>query len=177
MRISIKSRIGRKEMSENISDTDAVVISRSFEAPVDLVWRLWTDPAHFKKWYGPEGFSVPVAEIDLRVGGRRLICMSSPDGSMQMWTTGQHKEIVPNTRLVYSESPADEDGNVVSPAAMGMPDGYPAETEVTVVLEDLVGKTRMVLTHAGIPAGSPGQSGWEQAFDKMKDYIKTIQIN
>lgn len=163
-------------MSENTKKLDAVVISRTFDAPIELIWQLWTVPDYFRKWYGPRGFSVPVAEIDLSVGGRRLICMSSPDGSMQMWTTGQHKEIVPNSRLVYSESPADENGNVISPSAMGMPDGYPAETEVTVQLEDLSDRTKMVLTHAGIPAGSPGQSGWEQALDKMSATIEALSI-
>ena len=156
------------------SNQDAVVIERTFEAPVDLVWQMWTDPEHFKQWYGPQGFSVPVAEMDLRVGGKRLICMASPDGSMKMWTTGEYTEIVPKVRLVYTESPADEDGNLVSPAAMGMPEGYPATTEVSVVLEGLDGRTKMVMTHAGMPAGSGAGGGWEQAFDKLAEHIETV---
>jgi len=164
-------------MSESSGNQNAVVIERTFDAPIDLVWQLWTDPDHFKNWYGPQGFSVPVAKMDLRVGGKRLVCMSSPDGSMNMWISGQYKEITPNTRLVYTESPADEYGNVVSPAAMGMPDGYPAETEITVQLNDIGGKTKMTLTHAGIPAGSPGQRGWEQALAKMTDYLKTVPVD
>ncbi|MGD2155831.1 MAG: SRPBCC domain-containing protein [Anaerolineales bacterium] len=54
-----------------------------------------------------------------------------------------------------------------------MPDGYPETTEVTVLLEDLGGRTKMVMTHAGIPADSGGATGWEQAFDKLVDHIKT----
>ena len=158
-------------MSENTISKEAVVIERTFNAATDLIWQMWTDPEHFKKWYGPNGFSVPVAEMDLRVGGERLICMASPDGSMKMWTTGEYVEIVPNQRLVYTESMADEHGNVLPSSAMGMPDGYPATTEITVVLEDLGGRTKMVMTHAGIPADSPGASGWNQAFDKLADYI------
>jgi uncharacterized protein YndB with AHSA1/START domain len=161
-------------MSDGTVSRDAVVIERSFDAPVDLIWQMWTQPEHFKKWYGPKGFSVPVAEMDVRVGGKRLICMASPDGSMKMWTTGEYTEIVPNERLVYTESPADENGNVVSPSATGMPDGYPAMTEVTVLLEDLGGRTKMVMTHADVPADSGAGGGWEQAFDKMADHIKTI---
>lgn len=156
------------------SNQDAVVIERTFEAPVDLVWQMWIDPEHFKQWYGPQGFSVPVAEMDLRVGGKRLICMASPDGSMKMWTTGEYTEIVPRVRLVYTESPADEDGNLVSPAATGMPEGYPATTEVSVVLEGLDGRTKMVMTHAGMPAGSGAGGGWEQAFDKLAEHIETV---
>jgi uncharacterized protein YndB with AHSA1/START domain len=135
---------------------------------------MWTDPEHLKKWYGPNGLSVPVAEMDVRVGGKRLICMASPDGSMKMWTTGEYTEIVPKERLVYTESPADENGNVVSPSGIGMPDGYPATTEVTVLFENLDGRTKMVMTHAGVPADSGAGGGWEQAFDKMADHIKTV---
>jgi uncharacterized protein YndB with AHSA1/START domain len=161
-------------MSNITVSEDAVVIERTFDAAIDLIWQMWTDPEHFKKWYGPQGFTVPVAEMDVHVGGKRLICMASPDGSMKMWTTGEYVEIVPNERLVYTESPADENGHVVSPSAIGLPEGYPTTTEVTVLLEDLDGRTKMVMKHAGIPADSGANGGWEQAFDKLADHIKTV---
>lgn len=161
-------------MSDSAMAKDAIVIERTFDAPVELIWQMWTQPEHYRKWYGPNGFTVPVADMDVRVGGKRLICMESSDGSMRMWTTGEYTEIVPNARLVYTDSPADEDGNVVSPSAMGMPDEYPAKTEVTVLLEDLGGRTRMVMTHAGVPAGTGARGGWEQAFAKMADHIETV---
>ena len=159
-------------MSDSTISKDAVVIERIFDGPVELIWQMWTQPEHFKKWYGPKGFTVPVAEMDVRVGGKHLFCMESPDGSMKMWSTGEYTEIIPNERLVYTDSPADENGNVVSPSAMGMPEGYPATTEVTVLLEDLGGRTKMVMTHAGVPAGAG--DGWEQAFTKMADHIETV---
>lgn len=158
-------------MNDSAMTEDAVVIERIFNIPADLVWQMWVDPEHFKKWYGPKGFTIPVADMDLRIGGKRLVCMASPDGSMKMWTTGEYTEIVAYERLVYTESPADEDGNVVSPSAMGMPDEYPATTEVTVLLEDLGGRTKMVMTHAGVPASSGAGGGWEQAFDKLADHV------
>jgi uncharacterized protein YndB with AHSA1/START domain len=163
-------------MSDSNISKDAVVIERTFDAAVDLVWQMWTDPEHFKQWYGPKGFTVPVADMDLRVGGKRLVCMEmqTPDGSMKMWTTGEYTEIVPNQRLVYTESMADENGNVVSPSAMGMPEGYPAITKVTVLLEELGGRTKMVMTHAGVPEDSGAGGGWTQAFDKLADHIETV---
>jgi uncharacterized protein YndB with AHSA1/START domain len=160
-------------MSDNTISKDSIVIERTFDATVDLIWQMWTDPEHFKNWYGPTGFSVPIAEMDVRVGGKRLICMSSPDGSMKMWTTGEYKEVVRNERLVYTDSPSDKNGNLVSPAAMGMPAGYPTTTEVTVQLEDLGGRTKMVMTHTGVPVDSGANAGWEQAFDKMVNHIET----
>jgi uncharacterized protein YndB with AHSA1/START domain len=161
-------------MSDSTSSKDGIVIERIFDAPVDLTWQMWTDPEHFKNWYGPKGFTVPVAEMDVRVGGKHLICMASPDGSMKMWTTGEYTEVALNERLVYTDSPADENGNVVSPSAMGMPDGYPSMTEVTVFLEDLGGRTKMVMTHAGVPVDSGAGGGWEQAFDKLTKHIETV---
>ncbi|MGW8144074.1 MAG: SRPBCC family protein [Anaerolineales bacterium] len=160
-------------MSDNTISKDAIVIERTFDATIDLIWQMWTDPEHFKNWYGPTGFSVPIAEMDVRLGGKRLICMSSPDGSMKMWTTGEYKEVVQNKRLVYTDSPSDENGNQVSPSAMGMPAGYPTTTEVTVQLEDLGGRTKMVMTHTGVPVDSGANAGWEQAFDKLADHIES----
>jgi uncharacterized protein YndB with AHSA1/START domain len=161
-------------MGDSTISKDAVVIERIFDAPVDLIWQLWTDPEHFKNWYGPKGFAVPVAEMDVRVGGRRLVCMESPDGSMKMWTVGEYVEVSPTERLVYTESMADENGNVIPPSAMGMPDGYPATTEVTVLLEALDEGTKMVMTHAGVPADSGAGGGWSQAFDKLADHVETL---
>jgi uncharacterized protein YndB with AHSA1/START domain len=163
-------------MSDSTISIDAIVIERIFDAPVALIWQMWTDPEHFKKWYGPDGFNVPVAEMDVCVGGKRLVCMEmqTPDGSMKMWFTGGYREVVPNERLVYTDSMADENGNVVEPSAMGMLDDHPTTTEVTVQLEDLDGRTRMIMTHAGVPADSGGAGGWEQAFAKMADHIETV---
>jgi uncharacterized protein YndB with AHSA1/START domain len=153
-------------MSNTPAPGEAIVIERVFDAPVELVWQLWTQPEHFKQWYGPNGLSVPVAEMDVRVGGKHLICMEmqTPDGSRRMWSTGEYQEVIPNQRLVYTDSMADEQGNAVSPA-----------TSVTVVLENLNGRTKMVMTHAGLPTGGESaSSGWEQAFSKMAGYIGTV---
>lgn len=151
------------------NDTQWVLIERSFDAPIDAVWNMWTDPALFSKWYGPNGMTVPVAEMDLTIGGTRKICMemSRPDGTMSMWFTGAYKEITPPTRLVYTESMCDADGNLISPASMGMPEGTPEVTEVIVELTEADGQTHMRMSHVGVPAASPGEGGWMQAFDKL----------
>ena len=161
-------------MTEDNASQDAVVIERSFDAPTALIWQMWTEPEHFKAWYGPNGATVPVAKMDLRVGGGRLVCMEmkTPGGPMQMWFTGEYREIVQNERLVYTESMSDQDGNVLSPTDMGMPAGYPTTTQVSVELEDAAGRTRMVITHAGIPADSPGEAGWVAALDKLAGYVE-----
>jgi uncharacterized protein YndB with AHSA1/START domain len=161
-------------MTDRNGAQDPVVIERSFDAPAELIWQMWTDPTHFAAWYGPEGASIPVAQMDVRVGGTRLVCMEvhGPRGPMQMWFTGKYREVVENERLVYTESMSDENGNVLSPSQMGMPEGHPATTEVRVQLEDMGGRTRMVMTHLGIPRDSPGAAGWATALDKLASHVR-----
>lgn len=67
-----------------------VRIQREFDAPIEDVWNMWTDPELFKQWYGPMGMSVPTAEMDVVVGGVRKVCMEmkSPERTMSMWFTG-----------------------------------------------------------------------------------------
>ena len=165
-------------MADDNTSQDAVRIERSFDAPVDLIWQMWTDPEHFAAWYGPDGATIPVARMDVRVGGTRLVCMEmqTPNGPMQMWFTGEYREVVENRRLVYTESMSDENGNVSSPSDMGMPEGHPMTTEVTVELEEVAGRTKMVMTHVGIAADSPGAAGWVAAFDKLAAYAQAQNV-
>ena len=112
--------------------------------------------------------------MDVRVGGTRLVCMQmeTSNGAMQMWFTGEYREVVEHRRLVYTESMCDENANILSPTDMGMPEGHPTTTEIIVELEDLGGRTKMVMTHVGIPEGSPGAAGWTMAFDKLALYVE-----
>jgi uncharacterized protein YndB with AHSA1/START domain len=162
-------------MTDGDAAQDAVVIERSFEAPAHLLWQMWTDPVHFAAWYGPEGATIPVAEMDVRIGGTRLVCMEvrTPNGPMKMWFSGEYREVVENERLVYTESLSDEHGNVPSPVQMGMPEAHPATTEVRVQFEEMGGRTRMVMTHIGIPGDSPGAAGWVTALDKLVSHVRT----
>ena len=164
-------------MTDNNGTQDAVVIERTLDAPVNLIWQMWTEPEHFQAWYGPTGAKVPVANLDVQVGGTRLICMEmeTPNGPMQMWFTGEFREVVVNERLVYTDSMSDEEGNVLSPADMGMPAGHPETTEVIVQLEDLGGSTKMVMTHVGVAADSGGAGGWAMAFDKLEAHVVSVR--
>jgi uncharacterized protein YndB with AHSA1/START domain len=152
-----------------MTDDNALVIERTFDAPVNRIWQLWTEPEQFKAWYGPQGVTIPVAKMDVRVGGTRLVCMEmqSPEGLRQMWFTGEYLEVVPPEKLVYTESMSDQNGNVLSPSEVGLPEGHPTTTEVHVELTDLGGRTKMVMTHLGVAPGSPGAAGWAMALDKL----------
>lgn len=165
-------------MTEN--DThDAVVIERIFDASVERIWQMWTDPAHFAAWYGPDGATIPVAEMDLRVGGARRVAMevNTPNGPMRMWFAGEFRVIVRNELLVYSEWMTDEHGTVLSPAELGMPDGHPTTTEVRVEISAIGARTKMVMTHLGVPAGSPGAAGWGMALDKLDARVRQMSAD
>ncbi len=151
-----------------------VRIERVFDAPIEDVWKMWTDPELFKKWYGPKGMSVPTAEMDVVVGGTRKICMemTSPERTMTMWFIGVYKEINSPSRLVYTESICEEDGTIIPAQAMGMPEGHPDITEVIVELSEADGKTTMTMIHVGVPEGSAGEGGWTQAFDKLSRHLE-----
>jgi uncharacterized protein YndB with AHSA1/START domain len=94
-----------------MTDTKHVQIERTFDAPIDLIWAMWTEPEHFANWYGPMGAKIPKADMDVRVGGRRHIAMEmdTPRGLMQMYLVGEYREVHPKTRLVYTEAMADAD--------------------------------------------------------------------
>ncbi len=150
-----------------------VRIEREFDAPATTIWGMWTVPELFKSWYGPRGMTIPVAEMDVRVGGVRKICMemSSPERTMKMWFTGEYKEVNAPHRLVYTESMCDENGTIIPPQSMGMPEGTPESTEITVELKETGGKTQMTMVHVGVEAGTPGEGGWNQAFDKLGEAL------
>ena len=150
-----------------------LTIERTFEAPIELIWSMWTESEHFANWYGPMGATIPSAEMDVTVGGRRFIKMEmqTPNGDMAMFFLGEYKEITPTSRLVYTEQMADAEGNAMTAEQMGMPAGHPMETSVVVELEDLGGSTKMVMTHQGVPADPPGGQGWAMAIDKMAERV------
>ena len=80
--------------------------------------------------------------------------------------------VVENERLVYTESMSDKNGNVSSPSEMGVPAGHPMTTEVRVELEDVGGRTKMVMNHAGVPGDSPCAAGWAMALDKLVAHVQ-----
>lgn len=154
-------------------DQTWVRIERTFDAPIETIWSMWTDPARFAQWYGPRGMSIPVAEMDVTVGGTRKICMEmqTPDRTMSMWFTGVYKEVTEPTRLVYTESMCDENGVLIPAESMGMPPGHPDVTDVIVELTADGARTHMVMVHVGVPEGSAGDGGWRQAFDKLAEHL------
>lgn len=156
-----------------------LVITRVFDAPRALAWEAWTAPDMFRRWWGPKGFSAPVARMDLRVGGEYLSCMRSPEGR-DYWSKGAYREIVPEKKLVLTDSFADKEGNAVSSEYYGM-SGFPMEMLISVTFEDVGGKTKLTLAHSGIESINDTdrgnmQEGWSQSFDKLAELLEQTNL-
>ena len=164
-------------LSEFVLDGRPMVITRLFNAPLPRVWRALTDPEQIMKWWGPEHFTSPAARVDFRVGGKYVFAMRDPDGN-DYWSTGTYREIAPMTRIVYTDSFADADGNVVSPTDYGLSADFPAELVVTITLEDLGGRTRFTSLTTGMPRDAMfemARSGWTTSLDKLAVVVASFE--
>ena len=114
-----------------------VSLTRIFDASIQLVWMVWTDPGHMAQWWGPKGFTNPVCEIDVRQGGAIRIHMRAPDGAVYPMT-GTFEEIAPPERLVFTSVARDHDGNPL------------LEGHTTVTFEDAGGKTKVTIHSSAV---------------------------
>ncbi|MBL0744585.1 SRPBCC family protein [Chryseolinea lacunae] len=88
---------------ENVkSDTKdrEILLSRTINAPVDLVWEVWTEPEHIVHWWGPDGFTNTIAKMDVKPGGEWDLVMHGPDGT-DYKNKSIFKEIVLHKKIVY----------------------------------------------------------------------------
>jgi uncharacterized protein YndB with AHSA1/START domain len=144
-----------------------LVLTRVFDAPRELVFKLWTDPKHVARWWGPQRFTNPVCELDLRPGGAILIHMRSPDGTVYPMT-GVYQEVVPPERLVFTSAALDSDGIPM----------FEVLTTVTFAKEG--GKTKQILrarvikrTAQAAPYLAGMEEGWTQSLERLAAYVST----
>ena len=143
------------------TETQQVAITHVFDAPIEQVFRAWTDPDELAAWYGPAGMRTPREniQIDLRVGGRYELTMVSLDGDREFTIGYEIVELSPPELLVLRSDP--------------MPDaGKDASTTVRVALEDLDGRTRMTLTDGPLPFGREhAEAGYRAAVEKLAAHL------
>lgn len=156
-----------------MSDTFDVVVRLTFPVPPEQAWRAWSEADLVKQWWGPDGFSCPFAEVDLRVGGRTLVAMRAPAefGAGDMYSKWTYTEVVPHSRIAYVFNFADPQGNRLVPADLGVGPGVPDDGEHVVNFDDLGdGRTQMTMVEYGYTtedARNQSQAGLEQCVDKM----------
>src|SRR5688500_16849483 len=155
--------------------TRDLVVTRVFAAPVDLVWKAWTDPVYVMRWWGLDHVTSPSAKMDFREGGASGVCMRAPKdfGGQDMYSGGVYQKIVPLKRIELIQNLADKDGNQIDPAEIGMPPKFPRDIRTVVTFKDLGNdKTEMTVTEYGMPAadtemGRNAELGLNQSLDKM----------
>jgi len=156
------------------SEHPEFVITRVFDAPRELVWKAWTDPAMAAQWFGPKGCTTRIAKHELGPGGVWHSCMTMPDGS-EMWGKFVYREVVPPSRLVWLHSFSDASEGITRHP---MSPDWPLTMLTTVTLEDVDGKTRVTLTWTPHEAsagerqtfvgGMAGMNmGWGGSFDQL----------
>jgi uncharacterized protein YndB with AHSA1/START domain len=149
--------------ANDASGQGELVITRVFKAPPELVFAAWTQPEHLAHWSGPEGFTTPHHEMDLRPGGRYRACLRSPEG-VDHWVRGVYREIQPPMRLVMTHAWEDEGGQAGP------------ETLITVTFhQENAGHTRMHFRQTGFTSKESRdghQGGWSSSFDKLAAHLE-----
>lgn len=145
-----------------------IMVTRIFNAPRELVWKAWTQPEHLTRWFGPTGWTLPVCEIDFRVGGAWRYCMRGPAGEESCGMAVYH-EIVEPERFAYTDYFTDADGKPV--------EGMPAAL-VTVQLTNVNGKTKLTSTTLYQTAEERDQvlkmgmeEGLTETLDRLDEYL------
>jgi len=150
-----------------------MVLTRVFNAPVEEVWKAWSDSEQVMRWWGPNGFTAPVARMDFREGGTSLVCMRAPKefGGQDMYNTWTYKKIVPMQRIEFIQNFTDPDGKKLAPTEVGLPPDIPFDVRHVVTLKSLdERKTELTVTEYGYASEqivAISRSGMEQCFDKM----------
>lgn len=137
-----------------------LVLTREFDAPRALVFRVWTEPRHASRWWGPQGFTTVSCRMDARPGGAYRMAMRGPDGVVRT-RRGIYREVTP-ARIVFSYAWEDADGNP----------GH--EMQVTITLEEIGTRTRLTLRQTGfaaIPERDSHRSGWTSCLQRLAEFL------
>ncbi len=149
-----------------------IVVTRVFNASVEMVWKAWTNPELVMRWWGPDKFTCPNAKIDFREGGVSLVTMKAPKefGGQDMYNIWAYIKIIPRVSIEYIQNLSDNIGNKTKPTLLGMPQDFPEDVQTVVMFKELnIGKTEMTVTEFA----DFGQMthfatiGLEQCLDKM----------
>lgn len=142
----------------------SLTITRIFDAPRSLVFKVWTEREHLMHWCGPRDFTILFSEADFRQGAAYRTCLRSPEGK-DYWLQGVYREIVELERLVFTHAWEDEDGKLKH------------ETLVTVTLAEHHGKTKLTFQQAifkSVEARDSHLEGWSECLDRLTDYLSEV---
>jgi uncharacterized protein YndB with AHSA1/START domain len=140
------------------SSARELIITRIFDAPRALVFEAWSKPAHMVHWFRPNGFTLPVCEMDFRTGGKYRLCMRASDGN-EHYAQGVYREVVPVERIVWTSAFEDMPGS---------------EILTTVTFADHEGKTKITV-HQTFSFESDrtrgARQGWTETLEHLAAYV------
>jgi len=162
------------------SGKEKFVINRSFDAPLDVMFQMWTDPNHFAMWLAPTGFTMQFIRSDIRPGGSTFYFLSNESG-MKMYGRAEYLSIEKPNRLTYTQQFCDENEKL---SRHPMSSTWPA-TMLTIVELTAEGpdRTRVTVTWEPHGAFTPEEletfikaragmtQGWTESFDKLESYL------
>jgi len=163
------------------------VISRTFDAPRALVWKVWTEPEHLAQWWGPKGCTIRVVKLDVRPGGVFHYAMAYQPGH-DMWGRFVYREILAPERMVYVSSFSDPEGGITRAPFPQLHDTFPLEILNTLTLAEDGGTTTMTVRGRPINAteaerktyrGMFGsmQQGFTGTFDQLAHYLEKARAS
>lgn len=169
-------------MSHSQSTSQTLVITRTVNAPVSLVWKVHSEAEHLARWWGPVGKKLLVKQLDFRPGGIFHYGMEAPDGSM-WWGRFLYQEILPQQKLVYLSSFADEHAQ---PARAPFSGSFPLLVENTLTFREQDGKTLLELRGLPHEASAAEQTfyagmftsmngGFNATYDQMDAYLASLR--
>ena len=172
-------------LEQGTSHREIFVINRSFQAPLETLFKVFTDPDHLSRWVPPTGFTMKYLKADIRPGGESFYSMTDPSGQHTMYGKAKYLEITKPNRIVYTQQFSDEKGNVsrhpMSPTwpetmlttILLTPEG-PAQTRVTLSWVPYEGSSAPEIeTFAQARTGMTG--GWTGSFDKLESHLEGLK--
>jgi uncharacterized protein YndB with AHSA1/START domain len=166
-------------LEKESSGKDKFVINRTFDAPLDVMFEMWTNPKHVSQWLPPTGFQMQFIRADIRPGGGTFYLMSG--GDVRMYGRAEYLKIEKPGRIVYTQQFCDENENTSRhPMAPTWPETMlttvelteegPDQTRVTVTWEVHGAASREEIDTFANARGSMTQ-GWTGSFDKLEAYL------
>lgn len=168
-------------LAEYLSSTDKFVVNRSFDAPINMVFDMWTDPRHFSKWMGPAGSAMTCLRTDIRSGGDSFYSMTVV-GDVKMYGQINYREITRPDRIVYTQSFCDEHEKIARhPLSPTWPETMlttvtfteegSSRTRVTLIWE-VFGEASAIERETFNKAKGGMSQGWGGSFDRLETCLK-----
>lgn len=170
--------MSNNSMVSRIENDRVLILERVFDAPRDLVFKMFKDPEHLKRWWGPRGWEIPVCTVDFRPGGVWHYCMKCVDQNqgeffgMESWGKGVYKDIIEPEKISYTDYFSDAEGN--------SNDSMPS-TEIALEFIDMGGKTKLINRAEYVSAEALNTvmdmgmlQGITETWDRLNEHVQSL---